>query len=749
MDSTDVGSDPPGELPPPPPRACFGRSELIEEIVGLAETLTPLALIGTGGIGKTSIALAVLHHKHIKEQFGDNRWFIHCDQFPPSCPHFLGQLSRVIGAGVENPEGLALLRPFLSSREMILFLDNAESVLDPQGSDAREIYAVVKELSQFSNICLCITSRISTIPPACKILDIPTLSTKAANDIFYHIYKNGEQSDLVDKILGQLDCHPLSITLLATVAYHNKWDTDRLTSEWKRQRTNMLYIQHDESLATTIGLSLVSPTFQELGPQAHDLLGVIAFFPQGIDEKNIDWLFPTLPNRTKIFDKFHILSLTYRSNGFITMLAPLRDHLCPQDPASSPLLQTAKACYFHQLSLSVDFAPGWPGFEESEWIVTEDVNIEHLLDVFTSLDINSTSVWDACANFMEHLYWHKPQLIILGPKIEGLPDDHPSKPQCLYHLSWLFGSVGNRAEEKRLLIHTLKLWRKQGNDFQIAETLKSISTANRWLGLHEEGIPQIKKALEIYEQVGDIAGQAYSWQELSWLLYKGNQLCAAEAAAKKAVNVINPFSSEGDHYLVCRYHRILGNIYFSKGEVEAAIDYLMTALGIASAFNWHNQLFWSHHSLTQLFSDQAKFSDAHTHLEGAKSYVSNNRYNLGCVKQLQAGLWFAQYRFEEAKYEALCAADVFERLGAMKELELCRTSLWQINEAINRSQLPHASGFNGELLEMVLLPILANTPSQLKTTIRKPLGLHNFHFLWSQRSLSPMALLITLESQGH
>ena len=667
-----------GEPPPPPPRVCFGREGLIDEIVQLAETFEPIALVGAGGIGKTSIALTVLHHDRIVEQFKDNRRFIRCDQFPPSRLHFLSRLSKAIGAGVENPEDLAPLQPLLSSQKMLIVLDNAESILDPQVTNAQEIYAIVDQLYQFKTVCLCITSRIATVPRHCKRPEIPALSMEAACNIFYGIYGNRgrSRSTVVNDLLQRLDFHALSITLLATAASHNTWDCDRLAKEWDSRRTQVLRTDYKESLAATIELSLTSPSFYKLGPDGRNLLGVVAFFPQGIDEQNLDWFFPAIPDRKEIFDKFCVLSLTYRNNGFITMLAPIRDYLCPPDPKSSPLLLATKDRYFSRLS--VDIHPNLPEFGQARWIISEDVNVEHLIDVFTSIDESSNDAWTTCRGFMEHLYWHKPRQTVLQSKIEGLPDEHPLKPSCLSGLSRLFQRVGNHEERKRLLITTLKLGKERKDDFLVAESLRFISDANRRLGFYGEGIQQAKEASELFERLSNMQGQANSLLDLARLLVNDNQLEAAEDVTSRLIALVE---GKGQESLICQSYHVLGNIYRSKGKKEEAIGHFKTSLAIASPFNWHQRLYATNLELAFVFLEEGKFDDATTHIKQAKSHVVNDTYSTGEAMEAQAEIWYREHRFKDAKSEALGALELFEQLRASRDARRCKDLLRKIEEA--------------------------------------------------------------------
>jgi len=570
---------------------------------------------------------------------------------------------------------------------MIIVLDNAESILDPQGTNAEDIHALVDELSRLETICLCITSRVSTgVPTSCETLDIPSLSAESARDTFYQIYKNVELPDSVDEILEQVEFHPLSITLLATVAHQNGWDTDRLAKEWKRGRTGLPHTQHNKSLAATIELSLASPMFQELGPDARGLLGVVAFSPQGIDEKNMDRLFPTISDRSNIFNKFHALSLVYQSDGFITMLAPLRDHLRPDNPYTSPLLRKTMEHYFTRLSTDLD--PGGPNFGGTQWIASEDVNVEHLLDVFTGIDAyrHSDIIWEACVNFMYHLCRDKRRPIILGPRIQELPDCHPSKPECLYALSCLSGLVGNWTEYSRLLAYALVLWKEDRDDDRVGQTLSDLPDSNWMMDLYQEAIRQAREALGTIEQLGDTVEQAQCLINLAWLLRGDKQLDTAEKTALRAIDLL---SEKGDEYLVFESHLVLAQTYRSKGDIGKAVHHHERVLEVASSSNWHDRLFWTHYDLGLLFRDEGKFDDAITHVEYAMRHMpDDDGYHLGCVMRLRATVSFKRGKLGDAMSEARSAVSGFGKVRATKDLEHSRPLLQQVEEKMDNTVGP-------------------------------------------------------------
>ena len=468
---------------------------------------------------------------------------------------------------------------------------------------------------------------------------------------------------------------------------------NRLIGEWGKRRTSVLQTEHDKSLAATIELSLASPMFQELGPDARALLEVVAFLPQGVNENNADWLLPTISDRTNIFDKLCILSLTHRSDGFITMLAPLRDYLSPEDPKSSSLLCAIKEHYFTRLLVKIK--PDEPSFGETQWITSEDVNVEHLLDVFTTIEPNSDGIWDACTGFMHHLFWHKNRLVVLGPKIEGLPDDHRFKPGCLFELSRLFFFTGYCAECRRLLTLALELLREWGDDLGIARTLKQLCFADRTASALEESMRHAREALEIYERLGSTVEQAECLAALAWSLHDDNQLDAAEEAGSRAIDLL---PVKGQEFRVCEAHHALGNVYRSKGETKKAIHHFEAALGVASSFGWEDRLFWIYHSLAGLCLDGGRFDDAHAHIERAKSHTIDSAHNLGIAMELQAVVWYVQGKLEEARSGALCVADFYEKLGHAGGAEVCRMLAQKIQHELDHPVASGQSALDCELL---------------------------------------------------
>jgi len=226
--------------------------------------------------------------------------------------------------------------------------------------------------------------------------------------------------------------------------------------------------------------------------------------------------------------------------------------------------------------------------------------------------------------------------------------------------------------------------------------LMDLSDVDRLIGLHKEGIKAAKEALEMYERLGDAVEQARCLVYLARLLHSDKQFEAAEEAAFCAISLL---PKKGEEHQVCHSHRILGDVYRSKGEKEKSIHHFETSLEIASSFNWQHHLFWVHHKLAELFLGEGRFDDAHVYVGRAKSHAVDSAYRLCYAMELQANIWYKQRKFEQAKSEALRAADVYEKFGNARNVERCRKLLLDIQRELNdliASVQP--SGFNCKLL---------------------------------------------------
>src|SRR5262249_54088486 len=127
--AADVSAPPlaPTNLPAPT-SDLIGREVEVGAVIGLVADHRFVTLTGTGGIGKTRLALEVA--RHLLPQFADGVWIAELASLsdPELVPVTIAAaLGLELGSGVLSPERIAAA---LGSKHMMLVLDNGENVID-------------------------------------------------------------------------------------------------------------------------------------------------------------------------------------------------------------------------------------------------------------------------------------------------------------------------------------------------------------------------------------------------------------------------------------------------------------------------------------------------------------------------------------------------------------------------------------------------------------------------------------------
>jgi DNA-binding winged helix-turn-helix (wHTH) protein len=120
-----AGSTRPHNLPVAATRVV-GRSEAIDAVLRQLEDARLVTLVGAGGIGKTTVALAVAERALGTVEHGV--WFV--DLAPLRDPALIpGAIAAALGLAVHSANTYAALSAFLLGRRLVVVLDNCEQDL--------------------------------------------------------------------------------------------------------------------------------------------------------------------------------------------------------------------------------------------------------------------------------------------------------------------------------------------------------------------------------------------------------------------------------------------------------------------------------------------------------------------------------------------------------------------------------------------------------------------------------------------
>jgi Cdc6-like AAA superfamily ATPase len=137
----------------------YGRDSEISAIIDLFAHGTPrVAILGAGGMGKTSLSTAIVHHPDITSKYQEHRVFVACDRVSTSV-----QLASLIGAHIGlKPTGdltQGVIQYFSKSPPVLLILDNFETVWEPSNSRG-EVEKFLALLTDVAHLALIVSSLI-------------------------------------------------------------------------------------------------------------------------------------------------------------------------------------------------------------------------------------------------------------------------------------------------------------------------------------------------------------------------------------------------------------------------------------------------------------------------------------------------------------------------------------------------------------------------------------------------------------
>ncbi|KAJ7171499.1 P-loop containing nucleoside triphosphate hydrolase protein, partial [Mycena filopes] len=329
-----------------------GRESELADILKLFNQGNPhIAILGAGGMGKTSLAKAVLHEDTIAGRYTQYRFFIPCDKAGSKV-----ELAALIGAHLGLKPGTdmtqAVLQHLSQNPHTLLVLDNLETLWEPVEL-RNEIEEFLSLLTEITTLSLLITMRGVERPSKVQwtrpfLLPLQPLAQDAAQKVFQDIADDGHLPEEVNQVLQLTDNVPLAICLLASLVDVEGCPT--VLARWQTEKTSMISEGYDKrsNMELSIRVSLSSPRITST-PHARDLLSLMAMLPDGLTDAELRQVQLPLQNILGCKAALVRTALAYiDEHNRLKVLVPIREYMQRLFPPTDQMIQPL-LCHFQEL----------------------------------------------------------------------------------------------------------------------------------------------------------------------------------------------------------------------------------------------------------------------------------------------------------------------------------------------------------------------------------------------------------------
>lgn len=697
-----------------------------------------LAIRGYGGIGKTSVALAVCHHPTICALFGSLRFFVECET--SEAPEvLLQQIAARLGINLAKPHAQAHavvikgLKSMSSSDPLLLILDNAETFLDRLNhTDSKKIDHLLSEIAAISKLTLIITKRGIEKPVAVEwnaLDELDVLKLEAARKIFLSITNIPELADAnqatqLDSLLVALDCVPLAVKLLAQVAQSGKESLGQLLKRWESGKTDLLRLRRHDHRETSVGASIEgsihSPLMKE-NSCAMQLLIIVCYLPEGLFLNHIKRFFSQW--KTDVQDAAHLLkqlSLAHcsSSNRFLTTLSPIREHVRRHYAIGEPDLKLLHQWHL-ELAISGECNPGDATYISSQAkLAINRRNISFMLSRCIESHLLDEECIKAILGFSCFLYWWSPrgdliQFLLSSEHVSRMEDG--LRGQLLFRLGIILYKQNDLRNAAIVLKKSRAKFEAVEDPGGVAQCIQCLGDITWLQSDYTSARHFLEEARRVFEARQDRLGSAQCTRSIGEIFYLQ---ASYDRAAETLDHARSEFEAIGNRLGSAQCIRSLGNTLYMQSNYVNATAMLENARSEFEALGDRLGAAQCVQSLGAVLSAQGNYDDAKITLEKARSVfkaVGNRIGAAQCVQSLgetlhiQADHVTAMALLKKASSEfktvgnSIGAAQCLQGLGdilyhqgdysnAMARLESARMEFEALGDTIGIAQCEHTLG---------------------------------------------------------